>query len=106
MQRYIDSGAFQKKGATFNLIIEMEPEQFATLFPNDGISCNVRIGGDVFPTLVQAGENTLLVSADTSNWKVGRAELDIRVEQNGSILMMPPDGIVTFQVIPSVTQST
>lgn len=103
MQRYIDSGAFQKKGATFNLIIEMEPEQFTALFPNEGISCNVRIGGDVFSTLVQTGSNALLISADTNNWKVGRAELDIRVEQNGSVLLLPRDGVFTFEVIPSIT---
>lgn len=103
MQRYIDSGAFHKKGATFNLIIEMEPEQFTALFPNEGISCNVRIGGDVFPTLVQVGSNVLLISADTTNWRVGRAELDIRIEQNNIVVMLPQDGIITFEVVPSVT---
>ena len=103
MQKYIDSGAFQKKGATFNLIIEMEPEQFTALFPNEGITCNVRMRGEVFPALVQVSEPYIVITADTADWIVGRAELDIRVETNGSVLLIPQDGIITFQVIPSIT---
>lgn len=103
MQRYIDSGAFQKKGATFNLIIEIEPEQFTALFPNEGITCNVRIKGYVFPALVQVSDPFIVVTANTNEWPVGMAELDIRIHKNGSVLLIPQDGIITFQVIPSIT---
>ena len=103
MQRYIESGAFHKKGATFNLIIELEPDEFTALFPNDGVSCNVRIRGEVFSTLVQISEPFIVATANTNEWTVGMAELDIKIQKNGSVLLIPQDGIITFDVIPSIT---
>lgn len=96
----------QKRGATFRLVLDQfDGDTWANINGAQVIEADVSQKAGRFSTtvVVDAVSQSILITANTSTWALGPAELDILIVKDGNRIIIPADGVIKINVLKTVT---
>lgn len=94
-----------KKGATFYVGFDFEGD-WDVLYPWESIEADVSQKGNPkrnTDIVVDPVKREITVIADTSEWSVGAAQMDIRIVKGNRIYVYPQDSVINILVVDTVT---
>jgi len=100
--------ATYKIGATVQILLQMDQEEFDAIYPHTSFMAEAEITGgqeyQLTPT-IDVLNRSILLTANTTGWQKGQYKCDIRIVKNGMTLFIPADSYITFNLVPPVTET-
>lgn len=96
----------QKIGDAFEVSLELTEDEWADLWPWISIEADVAQNKIKHNTniIVDEVEHIITIRADTTNWILGPAKMDILVTKENEKRMIPSSTVFKFSVVESITK--
>lgn len=80
-----------KRGTTFRAQVELDPAEWAALWPWDAATAEVRQQGARHDLQVTADPDSHIIAlrAETSGWAIGTATFDVRIRRGDDLIAIP-----------------
>lgn len=95
-----------KRGTTFEAILEIDPQEWAAIYPWESIRAEAQQGQieHEMTITVSPEARSVLFTLDTQPMSLGSWKFDALIIKNGRKIYLPPDQDYTFQIIEPVTE--
>lgn len=100
------TGTKFKRGTHFHASLVFNEEEWADIYPFTNIRGEARQEDARYPltVTVDAANRIIDVSADTTNWALGYAEFDVKMDTLAGPLIIPPTRNIGFRIVEGVTR--